>query len=88
MNATEIAKAWHSVADEWIVRRNKMNGAGQQWEVVHDWGGELVSEDTQKIIAKYPTEELAKRRAKRSEDYARGTAVLATLPTSNQTVKP
>lgn len=79
MNASEIAKAWHSVSDEWIVRRNKMNPGAQQWEVVHDWGGDLISDDTMKVIGRYPTEEQAERRARRAEDHARGTAVLAAI---------
>jgi len=30
----------------WFVRRNKANPVGEQWEVVKDWGGDMVSEDT------------------------------------------
>ena len=73
-----IAKACHSVTDRWVVRRNKMHDE-RQWEVVHDWGGELVSEDTMRLIGRYSTQERAEKRALKQEDIARGTAVLRAL---------
>ena len=79
MTPQEVARAWHSVKDEWIVRRNKMHDS-RQWEVVHDWGGELVSDETMKVISRHETMEQAKLKAKRLEDGARGAAVLAALP--------
>lgn len=76
MQAKEIAKAWHSVTDRWIVRRNKMHDECQ-WEVVHSWGGDMISEDTQKIVGRYSEQGPAERRAFALEDEARGAAVLA-----------
>lgn len=75
MTPAEVAAAWHSVTDEWIVRRNKMHDE-RQWEVVHDWGGDIISDDTQKVVARYHTEREATENADRLEDEARGTAVL------------
>jgi hypothetical protein len=80
MTPLEIARAWWSVKDEWIVRRNKMHDH-KQWEVVHAWGGKLISEETQKIVGRHETEEAAERKAERLEDSARGAAVLACLAT-------
>lgn len=81
MTPLEIARAWWSVKDEWVVRRNKIYDS-RQWEVVHDWGGLLVSEATQKVVSRHETQEQAERKAERLEDAARGAAVLAALPSS------
>lgn len=78
MTPLEIARAWYSVKDEWIVRRNKAHSR-KQWEVVHDKGSILISEDTMKVISRHETEEQATRKAERLEDAARGAAVLARL---------
>jgi hypothetical protein len=74
-----VAEAWHNVTGRWIVRRNKMHNDGKQWEVVHDWGGDLISDDTQKVLRRYGTEERAERFARECEDEARGNAVLEVL---------
>ena len=81
MTPFEIARAWYSVKDEWIVRRNKMYDR-KQWEVVHDWGGPVISEETMKVISRHETQEQADRKAERLEDSARGAAVLAALSRS------
>ena len=81
MTPLEIARAWWSVKDEWIVRRNKAHDR-KQWEVVHDWGGQLVSEATQKVVGRYDTDEGAQKLAQRLEDVARGAAVLALVGTA------
>lgn len=78
MTPLEIARAWYSVKDEWVVRRNKMHDT-RQWEVVHDWGHGLVAEETMKVLSRHQTEEAAIRKAERLEDAARGAAVLALL---------
>lgn len=78
MTPKEIAKAWHSVKDQWIVRRNKMHDS-RQWEVVHDWGRDLVSDETMKVVGRHDSSILADRQAKRLEDEARGAAVLHAL---------
>lgn len=78
MTPLEVARAWYSVTDRWIVRRNKMHDR-KQWEVVHDWGGDLISDDTMKIVGRHETEDAADRKAKRLEDAARGAAVLSTF---------
>lgn len=81
MTPTQIAEAWNSVKDRWIVRRNK-NHDSRQWEVVHDWGGDLVSDNTMKVVSRHFEYEFAKRMAKELEDAARGAAVLAALKTA------
>lgn len=75
MTPYEIARAWHSIKDEWIVRRNKMHDR-KQWEVVHDWGGDLISDATMKVVSRHETNEQAIKKADRLEDAARGAAVL------------
>ena len=74
----EIADAWYSVKDEWIVRRNKALRV-KQWEVVHDWGGGIVSDQTRKIVGRFKSLEAAEDRAGLLEDYARGAAVAELL---------
>ena len=76
MTPLQIAKAWYSVKDEWIVRRNKMLQR-RQWEVVHDWGHGVVSDDTQKVVSRHYLEKTADQHAARQEKQARGEAVLA-----------
>lgn len=81
MTPNEIAKAWHSVKDQWIVRRNKKHDS-KQWEVVHDWGVEVVSDETMKVVGRHDSPIMADRQAKHLEDEARGAAVLAALERS------
>jgi hypothetical protein len=76
--AVEVARAWASVKDAWIVRRNKMR-ATQQWEVVHDWGVTLVSEETQKVLRRFTLQDSAVIYANKCEAKARGNAVLRML---------
>ena len=78
LTARQIATAWHSVTDEWIVRRNKGRET-KQWEVVHDWGGDVVSEDTRKVLRRFDIPRNADDFAARCEDEARGKAVLALI---------
>jgi hypothetical protein len=75
MTPLEIARAWYSVKDQWIVRRNKIYDI-RQWEVVHDWGYTIVSDETMKVISRHTTQEGAERKAERLEDAARGAAVI------------
>jgi hypothetical protein len=75
MTPLAIARAWWSVKDEWIVQRNKMRDR-KQWEVVHNWGGYLISESTMKVVSRHETDEQAAKKAERLEDAARGAAVL------------
>ena len=81
MTPLGIARAWWSVKDRWVVRRNKMHDK-KQWEVVHDWGGDLISDETMKVVSRHETEEQAERKAERMEDAARGAAVIAALSQS------
>lgn len=78
--AIEVARAWASVKDEWIVRRNKMR-ATRQWEVVHDWGGGVVSEETQRVLRRFTLQDSAIAHANKCEAKARGNAVLRLLKT-------
>jgi len=76
--ATEVARAWTSVKDDWIVRRNKAH-AVQQWEVVHDWGVDAVSDETQKVLRRFTLQDSAIAYANKCEAKARGNAVLRML---------
>jgi len=78
MTPIEIAKAWYSVTDRWIDRRNKAHDE-RQWEVVHDWGGELVSDKKMKVVGRFWNQEAAQTYARTCEDEARGEAVLRAL---------
>jgi len=78
MTPLRIARAWHSVQDEWIVRRNK-SYAVRQWEVVHNWGRDVISDKTMKAVSRHETMEGAQSKAYMLEDKARGAAVLAAL---------
>lgn len=78
MRPLEVARAWWSVKDEWIVRLNKMRDR-RPWEVVHDTGRGLISDETFKVVSRHETSEQAERKAERLEDAARGAAVLAAL---------
>lgn len=73
-----IITAWHSVTDLWFSRRNKLHDE-RQWEVVHDWGGDIASDDTQRVVDRFSERRAAEELAKRLEDEARGAAVLALL---------
>lgn len=78
MTPKEVANAWHSVKEEWFVRRNKVHDY-KQWEVVHNWGGDLISDNTMKVISRHDAHDLAEHKAKQLENEARGSAVLAAL---------
>lgn len=77
----DIAEAWNGVRDEWIVRRNKSN-AVMRWQIVHDWGREIVSDETQRIVGHFKTRESADARAIFLENHARGAAVVQMLERS------
>lgn len=81
LTAADIAEAWHSVTDEWIVRLNKMHDF-EQWEVVHDWGVDVIAPETRKLVARFHTQEEAEECAERLEDQARATAVLRLIETT------
>lgn len=79
MTPGEVANAWESVTDEWIVRREKAHDDGRQWEVVHDWGGDLISDDTRKVLRRFARFEPAEEYARKREREARGKAVLEAM---------
>jgi hypothetical protein len=74
----KIIDAWFSITDDWIVRRNKIHDT-RQWEVVHDWGGDLISDDTQKLLARFDTKLAADQYAADRERLARAGAVQAMI---------
>lgn len=78
MKPKDIAAAWHSVTDTWFTRRNKMHDS-RQWEVIHDWGVDVVSEKTMKVVGRFETLAAAKDKAATLEDEARGAAVLGAI---------
>lgn len=77
-----VARAWHSVKDEWVTR-HEYEGS-RRWSVVHNWGGNLISEDTMKIVSRHYTQEAADARASKLESAARAAAVLAALGIADQ----
>ena len=76
-NIQAIIDAWHGLADRWIARRNKMHGDGRQWEVAHDWGGDVISDETQRVVERFTSERDAHALADKLENEARARAVLA-----------
>ena len=75
ITAADVVRAWQSVTDEWIVRRNKAHDDGKQWEVVHAWG-DVISYDTQRVLKRFALQSSAETLAKKCELEARGAAVL------------
>ena len=78
MTPMQISRAWFSVKDRWIVRRNKAHDT-RQWEVVHDFGFDLISDETMKVVGRFREENKAQRKARLLEHKARGAAVLAEI---------
>ena len=72
----QIAEAWHGITDRWIVRRNKAWDT-RQWEVVHDWGGDVIAAETMKLIERFSHMDDATLLADKLENEARANAVLA-----------
>lgn len=81
LKPSDIVAAWFSVKDEWIVRRNKAR-TRHQWEVVRDWGGGLISDETQHVITVYDNQGKALDLAEVLENTARAEAVLKLLKDS------
>jgi hypothetical protein len=77
-----VSRAWHSVKDEWITRQ-EYDGP-RYWAVVHNWGGDLIDDDTMKIVSRHYTNDAAKAAATKLENAARGAAVLKALGISDQ----
>lgn len=77
-NIAAIIDAWHSVdkTQRWFTRRDKMHCDGRQFEVVHDWGGDCIADETMKVVDRFPTQEEASRLRERLDDEARAEAVL------------
>lgn len=50
----EIIEAWNEPLENvrWFIRRNKMHDT-KQWEVVHDWGGDTIDEETMEVIGRF-----------------------------------
>lgn len=70
----KIIDAWHSVTDEWIVRRNKSRSP--QWEVLHSWGDPtIIDEGTQKVVKRFENEHAAHEHRDDLENLARASAV-------------
>lgn len=80
--ATLVAKAWHSVKDEWITR-HEYEGT-RRWSVVHNWGGNVIADETMKIVSRHYTQEAAEKRAFNLEAHARAAAVLKALGIADQ----
>lgn len=80
-----VAKGWNSITDRWFVRLNKMHNS-QQWEVVHDWGVNVISENTMKVISRHHLMVDAKADAKGLEDAARARAAIAAMREPTQEI--
>lgn len=80
-----IANAWQvGVGDQrWFTRRNKEHDH-DQWEVVHDWGGALISDDTMKVVARFSRQDDADYEARHLERIARATAVIEQINEYNK----
>jgi len=78
LTAEAIIEAWYSVTDRWFTRRNKAHDE-RQWEVVHDWGGDLISDKTMKVVGRFETGAQADHEAQYLQDAARAEAVLSAI---------
>ncbi len=59
----QVLVAMNKPTDEWITRRNKMRDH-TQWELVHRWGDtDLISDDTQEVVAHFSTQHRADEEA-------------------------
>ncbi len=72
----DIISAWFSVADEWIARKNKTYSDGFMFEVIHDWGGDIIADETQELLKRFATQDEATLYAHMCENKARARAVL------------
>jgi len=81
MNAQDVAAAWNGITDRWIDRQNKAYDE-RQWEVVHDWGVDIISDQIMKVVGRFHTMHAAKKYAERLENEARGAAVLKLFATN------
>jgi hypothetical protein len=73
----DIARAWNSVTDEWWVRRNKRQA--EPWEVVHHWGGDVISDSTMRVLKNFADKADAEAYAKGLEEITREQAVVVFL---------
>lgn len=51
------------VINKWFVRRNKVHTDGRIFELVHDWGGDVISEETMEVVSRHTTVLEAKTKA-------------------------
>ena len=72
-----IARAWHSVPDRWVVRRNKGRSLHAQWEAVHVGLKNNGSDDT--LLGVFATQASAELETRMHEDQVRAAAGIAEL---------
>lgn len=72
-----VAQAWHSVKDTWDT--HQVYEGPRRWVVTHSWGGNVIADDTMKIVSRHYTQSAAEARAVKLENAARAAAVLAAL---------
>lgn len=70
----QAADAWHCLAEDWFVRRDKSRPAGKEWQVVHS------REETMIVVAEFATQEDASDCSSNLDSEARAKNALATLP--------
>lgn len=75
ITAQDIRDAWTGVEMDWIVRRNKEH-AKDQYEVIKDWGGDVISEETMELVGRFATYEEGNEYAKQADELLRAQAVL------------
>ena len=71
-----VSDAWEGVTDRWITRRHWKYDDGRQWEVVHDWGVDVIDEATMALVERFHRIEEADDLAEELEAEARATAAL------------
>lgn len=72
----EIADAWNSVGDRWLVRWEKRHAA-RRWEVVRE--GRTAGAMSETVVGRFATQREAEDFAAHAEDMARAAAVAQAL---------
>lgn len=71
----QVARAWHTILQEYSTRRNKAHDT-KQWEVYTWVIGQPMSEESVKVLARFHTPDEALNACESLENDARAKAVL------------
>lgn len=79
----EIIDAWNDNNDRvWFSRYNKMIDVKiGQYEVIEDWGGEVVSDETRLVVGNFHSQDEADNEVKRLKNDAAADRVLKAITT-------